>query len=142
MPTFEGLDEVVDFAVLLAMRADGVGIFFLDERCFGIGALELGEETAVVVGEFVAQIEGAIAFGESHGGKFVIGETGSVDDVRGALFGLGEDVDVCQFGSLRRGLGVVSRVGDGVCLLLAHSHDFAVGCAVLLSTQNNVRSFV
>ena len=47
--TKEGLDEGVEFGVLLSIEFGCAGMQFFLERCFRVGVLELGIETGSIV---------------------------------------------------------------------------------------------
>ena len=138
----EGLDEGVEFGVLLAAENRGTGLWFFLERGFRVGFLELGIKARAEVLQLESEFGYMCALFGCHCGKFFVGVALGTDDFGRHPADFSERAHVGEFGPLRGRSVKIARMGNFIGLLNADFEDRAVGCAILLLAHDNSAVFL
>ena len=97
----EGLDEGIEFGVLLPIEFGCAGTQFLLERRFRVGFLELGIETSSIVLQLESEFGYLRAFFGRHRSKFFVGVSLGTDDFGRHTADFAERAHVSEFGTSR-----------------------------------------
>ena len=134
----DALNERTECFVSLTSEEHRVRVFGFEERCFGVGAFDLREESVFEILELLTACADKFSLFGCHSREFIVCVKLGVDDLCSQATDVSEQAYIRQLFAFWRVLDIVSRVLDGVRFLDSFEDDFSAWSAELFLAHDDI----